>query len=44
MGGERVTVQGLQVLQVDTENNLLIVNGSIPGAPGTYIIVRKARF
>ena len=44
MGGERVTVRSLQVLQVDTENNLLIVNGSIPGAPGTYIIVRKARF
>lgn len=42
MGGQRVTVQGLQVLQVDTENNLLIVGGSIPGAPGTYIIVRKA--
>ena len=44
MGGERVTVRSLQVLQVDTENNLLIVNGAIPGAPGTYIIVRKARF
>ena len=44
MGGQRVTVQGLQVLQVDTENNLLIVKGAIPGAPGTYIIVRKARF
>ena len=42
MGGQRVTVQGLQVLQVDTENNLLIVSGSIPGAPGTYITVRKA--
>jgi large subunit ribosomal protein L3 len=44
MGGDRVTVRRLQVLQVDTENNLLIVNGAIPGAPGTYIIVRKARF
>lgn len=44
MGGDRVTVRSLQVLQVDTENNLLIVNGAIPGAPGTYIIVRKARF
>ena len=42
MGGQRVTVRSLQVLQVDTENNLLIVNGSIPGAPGTYITVRKA--
>jgi len=42
MGGQRVTVRSLQVLQVDTENNLLIVSGSIPGAPGTYITVRKA--
>ena len=44
MGGDRVTVRSLQVLQVDSENNLLIVKGAIPGAPGTYIIVRKARF
>ena len=42
MGGQRVTVQGLQVLQVDTENNLLIVSGSILGSPCTYITVRKA--
>ena len=42
MGGDRVTVRRLQVLQVDTENNILIVKGAIPGAPGTYIIVRKA--
>ena len=44
MGGDRVTVRRLQVLEVDTENNILIVKGAIPGAPGTYIIVRKARF
>ena len=42
MGGERVTVRSLQVLRVDPENNLLVVNGAIPGAPGSYVIVRKA--
>ena len=42
MGGDRVTVRSLQVLRVDPENNLLVVNGAIPGAPGSYVIVRKA--
>ena len=29
-------------MQVDAENNLLIVHGAVPGAPGGYVIVRKA--
>jgi ribosomal protein L3 len=28
-------------MQVDTDNNLLIVRGAVPGAPGTYLVVRK---
>ncbi len=42
MGGDRVTVRNLQVLQVDTEHHLLIVNGAVPGAPGGLVMVRKA--
>ena len=42
MGGERVTTRNLKVVQVDAENNLLLVRGAVPGAPGSYIIVRKA--
>lgn len=42
MGGERVTVRNLRVVQVDVENNLLLVRGAIPGAAGGYVIVRKA--
>ena len=42
MGGDRVTTRNLKVVQVDTENNLLLVRGAVPGAPGTYIMVRKA--
>lgn len=42
MGGDRVTVHNLRVLQVDTDNHLLVVNGAIPGAPGGYVVVRKA--
>jgi large subunit ribosomal protein L3 len=42
MGGDRVTVRNLKVVQIDGENNLLLVLGAVPGAPGTYIVVRKA--
>jgi large subunit ribosomal protein L3 len=42
MGGDRVTVRNLKIVQVDGDNNLLLIRGAVPGAPGTYIIVRKA--
>jgi large subunit ribosomal protein L3 len=42
MGGDRVTVRNLKVVRIDGENNLLLLHGAIPGAPGTYIVVRKA--
>jgi large subunit ribosomal protein L3 len=42
MGGDRVTVRNLQVVQVDADNNLLVVHGAVPGAPGGYVVIRKA--
>jgi large subunit ribosomal protein L3 len=42
MGGDRVTTRNLKVVQIDLENNLLVLKGSVPGAPGGYIIIRKA--
>ena len=42
MGADRVTTRNLKVVAVDAENNLLIVHGAVPGAPGNYVIVRKA--
>jgi large subunit ribosomal protein L3 len=42
MGGARTTIHNLKVLRVDPENNLLIVEGGIPGAPTGYVIIRKA--
>ena len=42
MGGGRVTIHNLKVLRVDPDNHLLIVEGGIPGAPTSYVIVRKA--
>jgi large subunit ribosomal protein L3 len=42
MGADQVTVRNLKVVQVDAENNLLVVHGAVPGAPGGYVVVRKA--
>jgi large subunit ribosomal protein L3 len=42
MGGARVTTRNLKVVQVDADNNLILLRGAVPGAPGTYIVVRKA--
>ena len=35
MGGDRVTVRNLKIVRVDSENNLLVLHGAIPGAPGS---------
>ena len=42
MGGKRFTVQNLTVQSVDTENNLLLVRGAVPGPKGALILVRTA--
>lgn len=41
MGGDRVTIQNLKVLKIIQDQNLLLVNGSVPGAKNSYIIVQK---
>jgi len=43
MGSDRVTVRNLQVVKVDAESNLLVIRGSVPGAGGGYVIIRKKR-
>jgi large subunit ribosomal protein L3 len=43
MGGDRVTLRNLTVVDVDAENNLMLVEGAVPGATGSYIVVRKAK-
>ena len=42
MGAERVTVQSLEVVRVDVENNILLVRGAVPGATGGDVIVKPA--
>ena len=42
LGSEKVTVQNLEVVKVDAENNLIAVKGAIPGAKGGYVVVTDA--
>jgi len=42
MGNKRITVKGLKVFDVRSEENILLVSGSIPGPVGGIVIVRKA--
>ena len=41
-GGERVTIQNLEIVKVDAERNLIMIKGAIPGANGSLVIVRDA--
>jgi len=43
MGAARVTVQSLEVIKVDTGNNLLLIKGAVPGHKNGYVIVRRAK-
>jgi len=42
MGAERVTIQGLEIVSVDLERNVLVVKGAVPGATGNDVIVRPS--
>lgn len=42
MGSAKSTVQSLEVVRVDAENNLLLVKGAVPGAPGGDVLVQPA--
>lgn len=41
MGNKRVTIQNLEVVTVDSEKNLILVRGAVPGATGGSILVKK---
>ena len=43
MGAAQVTVRNLEVIEVDTEDNVLMVKGAVPGPNGGYVIVRRAK-
>jgi large subunit ribosomal protein L3 len=43
LGDDRVTVQNLRVVQVRSEENVILVSGAVPGANGSFVVVRPAK-
>jgi len=43
MGARKVTIQNLEVVKVDLENNLLLVKGAVPGYKNNYLLINKAK-
>lgn len=43
MGNRWVTVQNLEIIEVDKENNLLLLKGAIPGARNSFLIIKNAK-
>ena len=43
MGNDRVTVQNLEIVEVDVERHLLLVKGSVPGAKNGLVLVQRAK-
>jgi large subunit ribosomal protein L3 len=43
MGNKQITVKNLEVVQVDGDRNLLLVRGAVPGARGTYLVIRRSQ-
>jgi len=43
MGHKQITVKNLEVVRVDEANNLLVVRGAVPGARGTYLVIRRSQ-
>jgi large subunit ribosomal protein L3 len=42
MGSVRVTIQNLEIVKVDAENNLLLVKGAVPGAKKSLITIKES--
>jgi len=42
MGDRQVTVRNMRVIRVDADNNLLLVEGAVPGGPNSVVVIRKA--
>ena len=41
-GGDKVTIQNLEIVQVDTEKNVLLVKGNVPGAKKSFVEIKSA--
>lgn len=43
MGSDRVSIFGLEIMQIDKENGILVVKGSVPGPTGAIVLVKKSK-
>jgi large subunit ribosomal protein L3 len=43
MGGDRVTVSGLEIVEVHPDDNVILVRGAVPGPNGGFVSIRRAR-
>jgi large subunit ribosomal protein L3 len=43
MGGKRVTVRGLEIVEVQADDNVILVRGAVPGPGGGFVSIRRAR-
>ena len=43
MGVDQVTVRNLEIVEVDTEDNVIMVKGALPGPNGGYVVLRRAK-
>jgi large subunit ribosomal protein L3 len=43
MGGERKTIQNLEIVKIDAEKNVVLVKGAVPGTKDSVVLVRKAK-
>ena len=42
MGNKQITVRNLKIVRIDLENNLVLIEGSVPGGPNAVVVIRKA--
>ena len=42
MGDEQICIHNLKVMKVDSDNNLIVLKGSVPGAEGGYLVIRSS--
>jgi large subunit ribosomal protein L3 len=43
MGTDQVTVRNLEIIEVDAEENVIMVKGALPGANGSYVMIRRTK-
>jgi large subunit ribosomal protein L3 len=43
MGGKRITIQNLEIVKVDVENNVILIKGNVPGSKKSLIEIKSAR-